>query len=214
MYGCLFALNAASTTFWCSHYIHGDDDLGKACRLHSLKATHDFMAAYHLLRASLLSQAANAMRIGCETAWHNAWLHEGPDRVDRWRCGKMPRPREVRESLTLYQSQRRSLYADLSQMAHPNERSMDDLAPPVAGTTEISVNVLLPVYSAPEIRSALLRLFYSLLICQLDFDRYHLADLTEKQKEGYVNQTNAMVRFYKEIIDPRLPAELRLELSA
>jgi len=214
IYGCLFAINASSTTLWCSHYVHTDDELGRACRCHTLKATHDFMAAYHLIRASLHSQAANAIRLGCETAWHNAWLHDDPHRVQRWLSGKMPWPGEVRNALATYQRQRHFLYAELCDMAHPNQEAMIGLAPPTAGAIEVNVDILLPVYSAPEIRKALFRLFYALLVAQLDFDQRHLPGLTAAQQEAQGKQTKAMIRFYNHFVHSRIPDDLKLELSA
>jgi len=210
LFACQFGINASISTLATSHYLHADDPLGEACKLHTLKATHDFLAAYQLLRSSMHSQAANAARLGCETAWQNAWFHEEPRRAERWSAGVRVEPGQVRSQLPRLQRQRKVLYRELSQLAHPNKQAMICLAPPAAGVKEVNLDVLLPTYDAERIRSMVFLLFYALLLALRDFDAYHLKALNPEQRAAFGKQQESMLEYYERLVKAELPLELHL----
>lgn len=165
------------------------------------------VAAFQLVRSSMHSQAANAIRLGCKTAWQNTWFHENPERCDEWKSGQRFQPRQVRKEISTFQTQRRYLYDELSRMAHPNHSARSELASPYAGPKTINVEVLLPVYDLSRIRATLFRLFYAVLLAHLDFDRCHLGFVTDEQRDAYGIQSKSMLRYY-DVIKPHLPREM------
>ena len=210
LFACQFGVNASVSTLATSHYLHTDDPIGEACKLHTLKATHDFLAAYQLLRSSMHSQAANAARLGCETAWQNAWFHEEPSRAARWAGGVRVEPGQVRAQLPRLRDQRRALYRELSQLAHPNKQAMVCLAPPAAGVREIDLDVLLPTYDPERIRRMVVLLFYALLLALSDFGVYHLSGLNPGQRAAFGKQEESMREYYELVAKTQLPRELHL----
>lgn len=208
LFACQYGLNAAIACYFCSHHIHADDALGIACKLHTLKAAHDFLAAYQLARSSMHSQAANAIRLGCETSWQNAAFHQTPELAERWSDGEQKKPWEIRAMLTSFASQRRYLYGRLSQMAHPNMTAMIALDPWESGHKDVDLDLLLPVYDAGEIADTLRALFVAQYLCHLDFDRYHLANLSADQRSAFSVQARCMQQYYQEIVEPKSPTEL------
>lgn len=210
LFACQFGINACISTLATSHYLHTDDDLGRACKLHSLKSAHDFLAAFQLLRSSMHSQAANAARLGCETAWQNAWLHEVPTRATEWYRGERIQPDRIRKQIPRLQPQRQCLYRELSQMAHPNTHAMVALSPPAANTKTIDLDVLLPLYDPQQIRAMLFRLFYCLYVALIDFDEYHIQSLSDTQKAAWTKQSESMRLYYDQVAKYHLPNELQL----
>ena len=209
LFACQYGINAAVACLATSHYIHTDDPLGKACKLHCLKVVHDFLAAFQLVRSSMHSQAANAIRLACETAWQNAAFHEHPALVEAWYRGEQLKPKEIRSAISRLATQRRFLYKELSGIAHPNPQAMVSLQPWAAGQKEINLDVLLPVYQPSEIARTLRALFVAQFIAQLDFDVYHLGSLNDEQRSAFAIQVKCMAEYYTKSIEPSLPSELR-----
>ena len=209
LFACQYGINAAVACLATSHYLHADDRLGKACKLHCLKVVHDFLAALQLVRSSMHSQAANAIRLACETAWQMAAFHERPALVEAWYSGEQLRPKDIRSTISRLAGQRHFLYRELSAIAHPNPQAMVALQPWPASQKEINLDVLLPVYQKEEIARSLRALFVALFIAQLDFDSYHFTSLNEEQRKAFGIQGKCMTEYYTEVIEPRLPIELR-----
>jgi hypothetical protein len=209
LFACQYGINAVVACLATSHYIHADNPLGKACKLHCLKVVHDFLAAFQLVRSSMHSQAANAIRLACETAWQNAAFHERPALVESWYRGQQLRPKDIRSAVSRLANQRRFLYQELSGIAHPNQQAMVALQPWLAGQNEIDLDVLLPVYQADEIARTLRALFVAQFITQLDFDAYHLGSLNNEQASAFGIQAKCMAVYYTKVIEPNLPSELR-----
>ena len=95
-------------------------------------------------------------------------------------------------------------------MAHPNESAMTGLVSPYAGPKTINVDVLLPVYDLSRIRATLFRLFYAILVAQLDFDGCHLGFLNNEQRDAYGIQSKSMLKYY-DVIKSNLPTDLHLD---
>ncbi|MCX6829580.1 MAG: hypothetical protein NT002_09910 [candidate division Zixibacteria bacterium] len=208
LFACQYGINTAVACLATSHYLHADDRLGAACKLHCSKVIHDFLAAFQLARSSMHSQAANAIRLACETAWQSAAFHERPALVEAWYRGEQLRPIDIRSAIKRLAKQRQFLYQELSAIAHPNPQAMVALRSWPAGQKEIDLDVLLPVYQAEEIARTLRALFVAQFIAQLDFDAYHLGSLEDEQRSALAVQAKCMAEYYTKVIEPSLPSEL------
>src|SRR5207244_4690119 len=98
-------------SYFAAWYVHKDNSLGRACKLHTLKSMHDFFAALLLARQSMHSQAANALRLACETGWQNTWLHEGENRAHDWEREAGPKKTNiVKQQLSTFKDPRYKTY--------------------------------------------------------------------------------------------------------
>jgi hypothetical protein len=215
LFACHFGINASVVCYTTSHYIHTDDALGTACKLHCLKATHDFLAAFQLARSSMHSQAANAIRLACETSWQNTAFHELPSLAENWTRGQKRKPAQVRSDLRRFRQQRRFLYQHLSELAHPNREAMLVLDPWDAGHKEVALDALLPLYEKDQIARTLRALFVAQFLALMDFDANHLSLLPVEQQLVFGVQGQKMGEYYRRVVEAQLPLELRgLTLAA
>ena len=107
--------------------LHKGTNLGMVCLTHTIKAANDFFAGYYLAQRGMYTQAANQIRSGLETASQGSWLHIKRDKAKDWWDGKrVAQPWKIRSELS-NTNVRDHLYKNLSELAHPNRRSVNSL---------------------------------------------------------------------------------------